>query len=163
MGLTGEADLRADRDKYRHLNGPFRPTELEKHLFGDGGVFTQTTFSEFLSAVERSKIKCKSPWSQRFKSNFWETNEALPGFGAPALIPGIGITSITSSSTAGALGTLSPLKFALGGFQGATVGGVAAASAVNVLLVTGTYESGVVLGSAVNAKFGFPDYCSCGE
>ncbi len=87
----------------------------------------------------------------------------MPGSGAPAIIPAVGLTAISSSATAGALGTLSPLQYALAGFKGASLGGVAAATAANVTLVTASYEFGVAGGSAVNATIGFSDYCPCGQ
>jgi hypothetical protein len=140
---------------------PLSRSRAYRDVFGDGGYLSGPTIEEFFSANERAKRKCKSSWWQRFTYNFWETNAALPGMGAPAIVPGIGMTSITSSATASALGTLSPLQYTLAGFRGATLAGVAGASTVNVGLVTLSYEGGVAAGSAVNASFGFSDYCPC--
>ena len=39
--------------------------------------------------------------------------------------------------------------------------GVAVGGFYNFLLVNGAYETGVGIGSAINATFGFSDYCPC--
>jgi RHS repeat-associated protein len=143
------------------------------HLFGDGGIFTRQTFSELLSGVERSKKQCKSTWTQRFTHNFYETNAALPGLLAPTIgIPGLGLGALTSGATAKTFGGLTPLRWMLTGFRGAVVGAdtftvaetamvVGATTVINFALVSGAYESGIAIGSAINATFGFSDYCPC--
>jgi len=144
------------------------------HLFGDGGIFTRKTFSEFISATERSKRKCKSTWMQRFLNNWYATNAVLPGVFAPSILPGVGVSAMTSGATANAYGSMTFLQWAGTGFRGATMGAathtaletgviVAATSFTNFLLVTVAYETGVFIGSAVNATFGFNDYCPCGD
>jgi hypothetical protein len=143
-------------------------------MFGDGGIFTAQTFNEFITATERSKRKCKTTWTQRFVHNFTTTNAALPGAGAPAILPGVGVGVLTSGATARAYGSMTVLQWAATGFRGATMGAatftaletgviVATTTAVNFVLVTAAYETGVAIGSAVNATFGFSDYCPCGS
>lgn len=121
---------------------------------------SRPTIEEFFSANERAKRKCKSTWWQRFKYNYWETNEALPGLGAPSLY-GLGVGVLTSGAMAKQFGTLTPLQYAMNGFKGASLGGVAKATSANALAVTASWEVGVGTGSAINATFGFSDYCPC--
>jgi RHS repeat-associated protein len=140
--------------------------------FGDGGLLTEQTFSEFFSATERSKRRCKSTWYQRFKNDFYTTNAALPGIAAPSIFPGVGLGLVTSRATASAMNSMTVFQWAQEGFQGARVGAatysvsetaltVAASTAVNAILVSASYEGGVAIGSGINATFGFSDYCPC--
>jgi len=142
------------------------------HLFGDGGIFTKQTLSEFISAVERSKRQCKTTWLQRFMNNVYTTNVALPGLASPSMLPGLGIGLLTSGATAKATQSMTIIQWALTGFRGAASGAatytaletgvmVGATTALNFLYVTVAYETGVVIGSAINATFGFSDYCPC--
>ncbi|MGH9949597.1 MAG: RHS repeat domain-containing protein, partial [Pyrinomonadaceae bacterium] len=152
-------DPRMYQSNFQIFN-PGNPTIID-HAVGDGGIFTQQTFSEFLSAVERSKRRCKSTWTQRFWNDFTTTNAALPGVGAPSVIPGVGLGVLTAGATARQFGTMTALQWAMNGFKGATLGGVAGAASVNFVRVTAAYEVGVATGSAINATFGFTDYCPC--
>ena len=133
---------------------------LRTSLFGDGGYLSGPTIEEFFSAKERAKRECKSSWWQRFKYNRSETNASLPGLGAPSLY-GIGVGAMTSGGMAKYFQTLTPLQYATNGFKGASLGSVAKATSANALAVTAAWEVGVGTGSAINATFGFSDYCPC--
>ncbi len=80
----------------------------------------------------------------------------------PALFPGAGLGALTAGSMAEAVGGITPLKWALGGFRGATLAGatftgvetgvIAAGTAtLNFVAVTIAWEASVGIGSMISA------------
>jgi RHS repeat-associated protein len=128
------------------------------------GYFFQDLF------IKRQDCRPARPWLSRFGENFYETNVAVPGLGAPAIFPGVGLGLLTSRATASAMGTPTLWEWAMSGFAPASSGAaeltaletgvVAAGSAVvNTAFVTFAYEGGIAIGSAINASF--PRHCDC--
>ncbi len=76
---------------------PPPPFDYYGLLFGDGGILTRSTGEEFLSARERARQPCK-PFGERWLQSITDTNQAIPGLGAPlgtSLIPSSGASQIT--------------------------------------------------------------------
>src|SRR5207245_9070181 len=121
-------------------------------LFGDGGVFTKPTAEEFFSAKERARRPCK-PFGERFLDSFSDTNKALPGLLAPT-----GTGFITGGKMAEAAGEPTLFNWARAGFRPPpTLGGALIRIGGNTLAVGGAYESGVAIGSFIDAAG-----CPCG-
>ena len=115
--------------------------------------------------VENNPINWVDPWGLKCKRSFWwrvwehfkTTNETIPGLLAP---PGLGF--LTAAKMAGALDSILPLRWALIGFRGVTLGGAAFTSLETGIIATSTFvlnyaavslafEVGVGIGSMISA------------
>jgi len=118
--------------------GPFQA------LFGDGGVFTRQTLEEFISAKERARQPCKR-FGERWWQNFKDTNDAIPGFGAP-----LGTTMITAPGAAQITGQPGIIGWALRG-GGPGFGSSVMQSGLTALATHASFEGGVGIGSYISA------------
>jgi RHS repeat-associated protein len=120
--------------------------------FNEGGIFSGGTLTEFITANHRSTQPCKK-FGERFSESFSETNAFLPGALAPT---GAGVA--TSKKLAEISGEPTPFRWARNGFRpGSASGGVITRLGLNFLAVGGAWESGVAIGSFVDAAG-----CPCG-
>jgi hypothetical protein len=128
---------------------------------GDTNLYAYVT-SDPVNFVDPLGLKCRRDYLERVWDNFKTTNTVIPGIAAPALLPGIGLRALTAGKVAEAVGGITPLQGALGGFRGATMGaatftgietGVIAAgtAALNFALVSASWEVRVGIGSLINA------------
>jgi RHS repeat-associated protein len=141
----------ADKPWYVEDKGPLYPLG-DPRPFNDGGVFSTATLVEFISANERAKQPCKK-FGERFWDNFSETNRALPGLAAPT---GTGL--ITGAKLAEIAGEPTLFQWASNGFQpGSALWPTITRVGLNYLAVGGAYESGVAIGSFIDAAG-----CPCG-
>lgn len=122
-------------------------------IFGDGGIFSSATYKEFISATERAKQPCR-PFGERFVENFSETNQALPGAGAP-----IGFGLITAGKISEISGEPGIFRLAWDGFYPrSAVPSALGRAGLNKVAVTASFEGGVAIGSYISAAG-----CPCGE
>lgn len=108
--------------------------------------------------IDPSGLKCKKPFLNRALDNFILTNQAIPGLTVP-LFSSMG----TAGFVANRLGLITPLQFALSGFQGLDVGGyiiltrgytaliAGGVSLFNFTIVSVSYETGLAIGSLAYA------------
>jgi RHS repeat-associated protein len=147
-------------------SGTGRWTARDPVLFrgGQANLFGYAS-NEPVNNVDPSGLKCKKGYWGRVWDNFVTTNQVVPGILAPSLsdrIPGIGIGLLTGGDIAEIVGGITPLKWALGGFRGATLGGATftgietgviavGTAALNYAVVSVAFEAGVGIGSMINA------------
>ncbi|MBI3377422.1 MAG: RHS repeat-associated core domain-containing protein [Nitrospirae bacterium] len=107
-------------------------------------------------------LKCKKPFWSRVGENFWQTNKVIPGALAPAIIPGVGMGLLTGGKVAELTGGITLRQWAMLGFRGAALQGVAftgletgiiaaGTAATNFALVGLAWETGVGIGSIISA------------
>jgi RHS repeat-associated protein len=110
-----------------------------------------------INFVDPLGLKCKKGFWERAWENFVMTNEVIPGILSPPLLG-----TLTAGKMAEALGSTTMLRWALGGFRGATMSGaaftgletgtVAAGTALlNYAYVALAWEVGVGIGSMISA------------
>ncbi len=129
---------------------PTPPTDYHGILFGDGGVLTGPTLEEFLSAKERARQPCKR-FGERFVQSFGETNQVLPGAGAP---PGLGL--ITAGKVAEISGEPGLLRLAFNGlYPPSAIPGGLVRFGLNKLAVSAAFECGIAVGSFIDVA-GYP-------
>lgn len=136
----------SDNDPNWERSGPPNQT-----MFGDGGIFTSSTLTEFITATERAKQSCR-PFGERWWTSFKETNQALPGTLAP---PGFGL--ITGPGAAQITDEPGLLGWAWGGGSRSTFLRATAQTSAVSLATGAAYEGGIGVGSYVNAIG-----CPCG-
>jgi RHS repeat-associated protein len=144
-----------DADKPWYIEDkPWYPpgTSRTPKPFDDGGIFSAASLSEFISANERARQPCKR-FGERFSDSFSETNRALPGALAPT-----GFGMITSGELAAIAGEPTAWGWISTGFTPPNAfGGILMRGGFNFVMVGGAYESGVAIGSYVDAMG-----CPCG-
>jgi uncharacterized protein RhaS with RHS repeats len=112
--------------------------------------------------VDPLGLKCKKAFWSRVGENFWLTNITIPGVLAPSIIPGVGAGLLTGGKVAELVGGITLRQWAMLGFRGATLQGVAftgletgiiagATAATNFALVGAAWETGVGIGSIISA------------
>lgn len=145
----------ADKPWYVEDKGPLFPPSDPRSWYGpfnDGGLISSGTLIEFFSATERTKQPCKK-FGERFWDSFSETNRFLPGALAPT---GTGV--LTSSKLGEIAGEPTLFRWIRDGFRPSSAGGnIILRLGFNFALVGGAYESGVAVGSFIDAAG-----CPCG-
>jgi RHS repeat-associated protein len=114
-------------------------------------------FNDPVNFIDPSGLECQKSFIERAWDNFAATNEILPGVLAPPLL---GL--LTAGKVAEATGGLTVLQWLKLGFGGARLGAatftavetgvvVAGTTLLNWALVSAAFESGVAIGSLINA------------
>jgi hypothetical protein len=145
------------------LDEPYRVFISEDPIGLAGGINQFAyTLNDPMNFADPLGLKCKKSFWARVGENFWLTNKTIPGVLAPHFIPGVSVGLLTGGKVAEFVGGITLRQWAMLGFRGATLQGVAftgletgiiaaATAATNFAVVGAAWETGAGIGSIISA------------
>jgi len=154
-GITGGIAAEMYGGSFRQGFGQGARTAAYGFLFND--VLHRDWMNMMKDSGYDARTSQQNGYWKRVWDNFRITNEAIPGILAPT-----GMSFFTSGATAETLGSMTFLQWAQSGFGGASSGGtsftvaetgliVSGSALTNYVLVGTSYQTGVFIGSMINA------------